>query len=82
ITQSEIQLNRGDVAVFYTDGVTEARPKDGTEYGYEKLQEVVRSANHKSAIEIRDMIIVDVDKHMNHASPEDDLTIVVMKWKK
>jgi len=81
ITQSEIKLSKNDVAVFYTDGVTEARPKDGAEFGYELLLDVVSSASCKSAIEIRDEIIMAVDKHMSHESPEDDLTIVVMKWK-
>jgi len=82
IEQSEIQLQNGDVIIFYTDGITEARQFDGDEYGYEKLKDVLRSAKNKSAMEIRDLIIADVDKHMNHTPPEDDLTIVVMKWKK
>ncbi len=81
IEQSEIQLQNGDVIVFYTDGITEARQFDGDEYGYEKLKDVLRSAKNNSAMEIRDLIIADVDRHMNHTPPEDDLTIVVMKWK-
>ncbi len=82
ILQQELQCRHGDVAVFYTDGVTEAHRKDGEEFGYEKLQEVVQSARDRSAVEIRDAIIMAVDAHMGHESPEDDLTIVVMKWMK
>lgn len=82
IAQAQVSLSCGDVAVFYTDGVTEAHSKDGSEFGYDVLQEVVRDAGHKSAMEVRDAIIMAVDTHMNHQSPDDDLTIVVVKWVK
>jgi phosphoserine phosphatase RsbU/P len=82
ISQESIQLNRGDVAVLYTDGVTEARSPDGGEFGYERLQEVVTEASSRSAIGVRDAIIEDVDRHTNHLPPDDDLTIVVLKWMK
>ncbi|HUL43802.1 MAG TPA: SpoIIE family protein phosphatase [Bacteroidota bacterium] len=80
ITQEDRQLKSGDIAVFYTDGVTEAHPKDGPEFGYERLQEVVASLGKPSAVDVRDAIIMAVDEHMQHEPPEDDLTIVVMKW--
>lgn len=82
ITQTEVQLESGDVAVFYTDGVTEARPDGVPEFGYERLREVVASVYRKSAMQIRDSLITAVDSHMMHQPPEDDLTIVVLKWKK
>lgn len=82
ITQENIQMEKGNVAVFYTDGVTEARPDDGSEFGYDRLEDVVIQCTEKSATDIRDSIVMAVDNHMNHASPEDDLTIVVLKWNK
>ena len=81
IVEDTMQLTQGDAVVFYTDGVTEAHPKDGDEFGYERLSEVVQSAKAKSAMEIRDAIIMAVDRHMNHEPPEDDLTIVAVRWK-
>ncbi len=82
IIQDEVLLKEGDVIVLYTDGITEAYPKDGLEFGYERLLDVVQKAGDRSAEEIRDAIVMSVDDHMNHESPDDDLTIVVMKWKK
>ena len=82
VEQEEIMLSAGDVAIFYTDGVTEAHPKSGEEFGYEQLLDVAKGMNRKSAVEVRDGIIMAVDKHMNHEPPEDDLTIVVVKWLK
>jgi sigma-B regulation protein RsbU (phosphoserine phosphatase) len=82
ITQEEVQLSSGDFVVFYTDGVIEAHPGNGDEYGYDRLLEVVQASDNKSAVDVRDAIIMTVDNHLNHETPEDDLTIVVMKWKK
>lgn len=82
ITEDEIGLCDGDVAVFYTDGVTEARPENGEEFGYRRLEEVIGRSGRKSAIDVRDEIVLAVDTHMRHNPPEDDLTIVVLKWKK
>jgi serine phosphatase RsbU (regulator of sigma subunit) len=82
IEQEERKLRFGDVAVFYTDGVTEAHSGSGDEFGYERLQTVVQNAVSASAVGVRDAIIEAVDKHMNHEPPDDDLTIVVMKWVK
>jgi phosphoserine phosphatase RsbU/P len=82
IIQDEVQLKEGDVVVLYTDGITEAYPKNGLEFGYERLLDVIQKVGGKSALEIRDAIVMSVDDHMNHESPDDDLTIVVMKWKK
>jgi phosphoserine phosphatase RsbU/P len=82
MTQEHVHLQEGDIVVFYTDGVTEAHRDDDVEFGYERLLTVVKENGDKSAEGIRDAIIMAVDQHMNHEPPEDDLTIVVMKWKK
>jgi serine phosphatase RsbU (regulator of sigma subunit) len=80
IAEETITFSEGDYAVFYTDGVTEARAKSGDEFGYERLQEVVRSAEAHSAVAMRDAIVMAVDRHMEHEAPEDDLTLVVVRW--
>ncbi len=82
IAQEQIRLCANDVVVMYTDGVTEAHTKSGDEFGYERLLQVVEKSGNKSAVEVRDAIIMAVDSHMHHESPEDDLTIVVLKWRK
>ena len=75
-------MQEGDDVIFFTDGITEARPEDGEEFGYDRLLEVCRSVGNSSAIEIRDAIISTIDHHMNHQPPEDDLTLIVIKWRK
>ncbi|HLB00323.1 MAG TPA: GAF domain-containing SpoIIE family protein phosphatase [Bacteroidota bacterium] len=80
ITEDEIRMSSGDVAVFYTDGVTEARQENGEEFGYRKLEEIVARSGAGSALDIRDRIVLAVDTHLGHKPPDDDLTIVVLKW--
>ena len=80
IAEQRIQMRTGDTVIFYTDGVTEAHPKNGEEFGYDLLLQVAEEAGDKSALEVRDAIVMAVDKHMEHEAPEDDLTIVVLKW--
>jgi serine phosphatase RsbU (regulator of sigma subunit) len=81
ITEEQFPLHPGDVIVMYTDGLTEAHPREGEEFGFENLLMTVQRAAAKSAVEVRDAIIEAIDTHMHHESPEDDLTIVVVKWR-
>jgi sigma-B regulation protein RsbU (phosphoserine phosphatase) len=82
ITEEEFCLETGSALILYTDGVTEAHPKDAEEFGYENLLAVVERHGTQTALGLRDAIIEAVVAHMQHESPEDDLTLVVVKWKK
>lgn len=82
IVQQMIRMGEGDSAIFFTDGITEARPENGEEFGYERLLAIGESLGRQSAMEIRDAIIGAVDRHMNHQPPEDDITLIVVKWRK
>ncbi len=74
-----IQLKPGDICVFYTDGVTEARRGDD-EFGYERLWQTVVASKHKSATELKDEILHTVKMHAEKEENDDDLTVVVVKW--
>ncbi len=69
----------GDILVLYTDGVTEAFSSEQTEFGTDRLVEVIRAHRDRSAQEIEDAIYSAV---MEFASPThlfDDLTMIVVK---
>src|SRR5208337_2299823 len=61
--EESLTLKQGDVVVMYTDGLTEAHPKNGDEFGYDRLRTVVRDSNAPSVVELRDAIIMAVDTH-------------------
>jgi phosphoserine phosphatase RsbU/P len=75
-----IDLAPGDVCVLYTDGVTEARHGED-EFGYERLMDVVRIRRGLGAAGIKDAVLAAVDDFTEQRANEDDLTLVVLKWK-
>lgn len=74
----EIDLNPGDVLVFQTDGVTEAR-RGREEYGNACVQRILRDSAGCSARDICSDIIGDVSRFLDGGQPDDDVTLVVVK---
>jgi sigma-B regulation protein RsbU (phosphoserine phosphatase) len=79
IEEKTLQLAPGDVCIFYTDGVTEARCGD-EEYGYDRLLDTARRIKDRSAAAIKTEILESVKAFIRHQAIDDDLTLVVFKW--
>lgn len=77
--QETIQMQRGDLLVAYTDGVTEARNNDDQEFGEESLQRIIDSSAHVPAQELSERIVESVREWCGDVPPHDDLTLVVMR---
>lgn len=60
VTEREITLNSGDLAVLYTDGITEAMNSQRQFYGIERLQTVLCQHRHQAPAEIRHQAIADL----------------------
>jgi sigma-B regulation protein RsbU (phosphoserine phosphatase) len=72
-------LKKGDVAVIYTDGITEASRIDGVPYGEKRLADNVQKLAGRGAKEICTSLIRDVEQFAEGADDSDDRTIVVIK---
>jgi serine phosphatase RsbU (regulator of sigma subunit)/tetratricopeptide (TPR) repeat protein len=81
IAHTEVRLNAGDVAVLYTDGITEAENLEGVQYGLDRLIEAVRENCDKPAVGIKEAVIEDVRRHIGEQKVFDDITLVVLKQK-
>jgi phosphoserine phosphatase RsbU/P len=79
--QETIQLERGDVLVAYTDGVTEALNSEGEEFGECRLEQVLAASTRLSAEEISARIVERVRQWCGSAPQHDDLTFIVLKVK-
>jgi sigma-B regulation protein RsbU (phosphoserine phosphatase) len=79
--QETIQLQRGDVLVVYTDGVTEALNPPGVEFGEERLRSIVAESLQLPARELAEEIIAKVLRWQAQAAQHDDITLIVMKVK-
>lgn len=75
-------LAAGDVLVFYTDGIPEAKNAAKSFYGYGTLKTVLEKLDtaHLSAKEIKERIIEDVMRFSGNAPRFDDMTVVVFKF--
>ncbi len=81
IAHTEVRLNPGEVAVLYTDGITEAENQDGVRYGLDRLIEAVSRNWHLSAAQIKQAVIDDLRRHIGEQKVFDDITLVVLKQK-
>lgn len=79
IAETKIQLNSGDVAVLYTDGITEAMDLNRQQYGLDRLQQVLIQHRDKTANDIRKAVIDDVLLHIGKEKVFDDLTLLILK---
>jgi serine phosphatase RsbU (regulator of sigma subunit) len=75
-----VPLARGDTLVLYTDGITDARCLDGTDYGEERLLEVVGALPRElTAEETLRAIAADVQRFTAGAEQMDDMTLLALK---
>jgi sigma-B regulation protein RsbU (phosphoserine phosphatase) len=79
--QETIQLQRGDMLVVYTDGVTEALNPAGVEFGEEKLRSIASESPQLPARELAEEIIATVVRWQAQAAQHDDITLIVVKVK-
>jgi serine phosphatase RsbU (regulator of sigma subunit) len=73
---SAVELNAGDLALVYSDGLTEAS-RDGRLFGLDGVQAVLDRHGHRRAADVVEELLLAVRAWANE--PLDDLTIVVLR---
>jgi hypothetical protein len=83
--ETEVELGPGDVILFYTDGVTDARSHAGERFGDERLLAAIEAARvgpggpgHGTAAGIVGSIRAAVTEFQAGMAPADDVTIVAI----
>jgi sigma-B regulation protein RsbU (phosphoserine phosphatase) len=76
--ETRLQLQLGDKVVFYTDGIVEAMNEVEEIYGFERLQEVIKSSQVDSAEALMKEVITSVDEFAGKAPQHDDITVIVV----
>jgi serine phosphatase RsbU (regulator of sigma subunit) len=74
-----VKLQPGDVMLLMTDGIVEAMNAHRKLYGFPRLEDLLRSCDMTDAQTILDCIFDSVFDFMDGASPQDDMTLVVIK---
>jgi hypothetical protein len=78
-TEQQIDLQRGEALLIYSDGLTEARNEAGDFFGEEKLFAFLASLTGLAAHEIGARILREVENFIGEAKAHDDLSLIVIK---
>jgi serine phosphatase RsbU (regulator of sigma subunit) len=81
VFETQIPFAPSEVAVLYTDGITEAINSLGFHYGLDQLCTVVQRNWQRSAQDIRQAVIQDLRSHIGIEQVFDDITLVILKRK-
>ena len=76
-----ISLEKDDIIILFTDGVTEAMDKNGNEFSDERLEELTIKSSDQSVSEIIENIRISVTEFAAGTVQSDDITLMVVKVK-
>jgi sigma-B regulation protein RsbU (phosphoserine phosphatase) len=74
-----IELHRGDVVLFYTDGLTEASNPEGDMFENGRAYRQLESVSHLPVEKIIDSFYLAVTEFTGSSTLQDDISIVVLK---
>jgi serine phosphatase RsbU (regulator of sigma subunit) len=73
-------LERGDVLLLFSDGLTEAcNPDSGEEFGEERLIRLLKKERDQPSAKLIDSIKAEVSSFTDAAAAADDITIVIVR---
>ncbi len=73
--QETRELRAGETAILYTDGIIEAMNAGGEQYGYDRLEDLVRR-NPADPDALKSAIIADLNRFTGLSRQHDDMTLV------
>ncbi len=80
--EASFEIEKGDIVVFYTDGITEAENTSSELFGIERLKDVVYNNRGRSAEKIKEAILNEITSFRGEKEQVDDITFVILKSKK
>ncbi len=79
LTEAELPLQRGDLLLLFTDGISEAMNANSDLFGEERLAKLVGEHGHLPVEELRERILRDIDAFVAGAPQHDDMTMILLK---
>jgi sigma-B regulation protein RsbU (phosphoserine phosphatase) len=76
--QAIAQLDPGDALVLYSDGVTDAENAQQASFGRERLKAKVRADRRRSAQEIQDALLTEIQAFVGEATQSDDIALMIV----
>ncbi|MCP4215263.1 MAG: PP2C family protein-serine/threonine phosphatase [bacterium] len=79
IGEGHLELKKGDLLVFYTDGFSEAMDKNQKEYGEKRMAALINANKSLPLREIIDLVVRDVGAFAKGCPQHDDMTMVLAR---
>jgi len=79
VEHDDLKIGKGDILLIGTDGIHETRNEAGEMFGLERIYEVILNNYQANAQSIQERLVAELAKFRGTMSPEDDITMVVVK---
>jgi phosphoserine phosphatase RsbU/P len=76
-----VTLEAGNILVFHSDGIAETVNSDGQFFGNTRIRKLIEQHYERTAAELADLVLREVDWFTQNAPLSDDRTLVVLKVK-
>ncbi len=80
LEEMEIQLENDDIIVLFTDGINESKNSQNEEFGYSRLQQLIKENSEISTDDLSGKIIKEISLFTKGNTQHDDITLVIFKW--
>jgi len=77
--QTSFQVEKNDLLIFYTDGITEAMNSRDQQFGFERLKNVIEHNCSLPPDELKQKIFSSIDEFVDGASQHDDETLIIVQ---
>jgi serine phosphatase RsbU (regulator of sigma subunit)/putative methionine-R-sulfoxide reductase with GAF domain len=78
-TEHTVEIQPGDMVVFYTDGIPDALNHDQVSFGMERFIDVIRNVKNDGATQLLDAIDETLIVYSGSQIPTDDVTLIGLK---
>ncbi len=77
--EAELTLKENDFILIYTDGLTEGRGEQRNAYGTDRIIDILKECDQRSAKEVAAAIEDDILRFIGRRDQHDDITMVILK---
>jgi len=78
-SEQAVDLESGDLLLFYSDGLTEAQNKDGAFFDEQRLIDFLTRFPSLTAGTTGERLLIELDRFVGEANVHDDVSLVIMK---
>ena len=79
LEEAEVTLGKGDVFLFFTDGLSEAMNMGAELFGEDRLRGLLEQSESWGTEEIKEHILAGIRAFVGEAAQHDDMTLVLLK---